>query len=237
MSGLITEEIVHVKGNPQKLIVFLHGYIDNCECLNHRIDSFVNSFENTAIHLPEAPLPCEIHEGKRQWFSMHRFDPDDDRKTVPTLEECLGLYERMAPGFEESYQYLTRYIDNCLDLYQLEAKDLYLCGFSQGAMLAIYTALRREEMIGGCVSFSGVLATSKFFDKHKHSTPSVLLIHGTADNLVRYGVQEYTKNKLLSYGCPVETYTVPEGQHRITEDGLRAAENFINRQFIEKAAM
>ena len=77
MKGLITEEIAHIRGIPRKLIIFLHGYIDNCECLNHRLDSFVESFDNTAVHLPEAPLLCEIHEGKRQWFSMHRFDPDD----------------------------------------------------------------------------------------------------------------------------------------------------------------
>lgn len=165
MKGLITEEIAHIRGIPRKLIIFLHGYIDNCECLNHRLDSFVESFDNTAVHLPEAPLLCEIHEGKRQWFSMHRFDPDDERKTVPSLDECLAFYERMTPGFEESSGYLNRYIDNCLDLYGLAPEDLYLCGFSQGAMLAIYTALRREENIGGCVSFSGLLTTSRFLKK------------------------------------------------------------------------
>ena len=69
MNGLITEEVAHIRGNPQKLIIFLHGYIDNCECLSHRIEPFIDSFENTALHLPEAPLPCEIHESKRQWFS------------------------------------------------------------------------------------------------------------------------------------------------------------------------
>lgn len=38
MKGLITEEIAHIRGIPRKLIIFLHGYIDNCECLNHRLD-------------------------------------------------------------------------------------------------------------------------------------------------------------------------------------------------------
>lgn len=228
MNGLITEEVAHIRGNPQKLIIFLHGYIDNCECLSHRIEPFIDSFENTALHLPEAPLPCEIHESKRQWFSMHRFDPDDARKIVPTLDECLKIYESMGLGFEESFQYLNRYIDNCLDLYQLESKDLYLCGFSQGAMLAVYTALRRKETIGGCISFSGLLAASRIFEKHKPSTPPMLLIHGTADNLVRYGVQEYSAQKLRSYGCAVETYTVADGQHRITEDGMKTAKSFID---------
>ena len=235
MKGEITEEIAHVKGLPQKLIIFLHGYIDNCESLNHRIEVFADSFENTAFHIPEAPLLCEIHTSKRQWFSMHRFDPEDERKTVPTLEECLAFYEKMAPGFEESYNVLQRYMDNCLNLYELEYKDLYLCGFSQGAMLAIYSALRQEETIGGCVSFSGLLTSSRFFSKHKPSTPPFLLVHGTSDNLVRYSVMEYTKEKLTSYGCYVETYSVKDGQHRITEDGLSAAKLFIDYQVREKA--
>lgn len=227
MKGDIAEEIVHVRGIPQKVIIFLHGYIDNCECLNHRIEAFADSFDNTAFHIPESPLLCEIHENKRQWFSMHRFDPEDERKTVPSLEECLDFYERMTPGFEESYNVLQRYIENCLALYGLESKDLFLCGFSQGAMLAVYTALRMQEKIGGCVSFSGLLTSSKFFAKHKPNTPPFLLIHGTDDNLVRYSVMDYTKNKLESYGCDVQTYTVPQGQHRISEDGLKAATNFI----------
>lgn len=227
MKGEITEEIAHVKGLPQKLIIFLHGYIDNCECLNHRIEAFADSFDNTAFHIPEAPLLCEIHEKKRQWFSMHRFDPDDERKTVPSLEECLAFYEKMTPGFEESYNILRRYIDNCLNLYELDYKDLFICGFSQGAMLAIYTALRLEEKVGGCISFSGLLTASGFFTKHHPNTPDFLLVHGTADNLVRYSVMDYTKEKLKSYGCKVKTYSVADGQHRITEDGLHAAKKFI----------
>ena len=227
----VNEEIVHVKGFPKKLIIFLHGYIDNCEGLNHRIVHLLNDLNDVAIHLPEAPVDCEIYENKRQWYSMHRFDPDDARKTVPTLEECTQIYAKMGKGFDESYHYLADYIDTCLNEYQLEAKDLILCGFSQGAMLALYTALRYPEKIAACVSFSGILATPDYFYHHTHQNPPCLLIHGNEDNLVRYGVLEYTKNHLTNLGCQVETYTVDKGQHRITEDGLREAEKFIRKYF------
>jgi len=223
----IREEIVHVKGYPHKLIIFLHGYIDNCESLNKRIVSFLAHMDNCAIHMPEAPVGCEIYEGKRQWYSMHRFDPNDDRKTVPTLQECTDIYASMGKGFDESYHFIKEYIENCLNEYQLEAKDLYICGFSQGAMLALYTALRYPEQIGGCISFSGILATPNYFYKHKHQTPPVLLIHGDEDNLVRYGVMGYSREHLEKLGCHVDTYTAHNTKHRITEDGLRLAEKFI----------
>ena len=223
----VNEEIVHVKGFPKKLIIFLHGYIDNCESLNNRIVPFLNNMQDVAIHLPEAPIDCEIYERKRQWFSLHRFDPEDARKFVPTLQECTDIYARMTAGYEESYRYLSDYIDLCLNEYQLEAKDLFLCGFSQGAMLAIYTALRYPEKIGGCVSFSGILATPAYFEKHKHQKPPFFFFYGNEDNLVRYGVLSYSQEQLQRLGCEVETYTVKGGQHRITEDGLIEAENFI----------
>ena len=223
----ISEEIVHVNGHPKKIIIFLHGYIDNCEGLNKRIVSLLNKMDDVAIHLPEAPVECEIYSGKRQWYSMHDFDPNDDRKTVPTLDECTEIYAKMSKGFDCSYRVLSEYIENCLNEYQLDAKDVILCGFSQGAMLALYTALRYPEEIGGCVSFSGILATPDYFYKHNHRTPPFLLIHGDADNLVRYGVLEYTKNHLEKLGTEVETYTVKDGLHAITEDGLHQAEAFI----------
>lgn len=225
----IREEIVHVKGFPKKLIIFLHGYIDNCESLNNRIVPFLNEMKDVAIHLPEAPIDCEIYERKRQWYSMHRFDPEDARKTVPTLEECTRIYASMEKGFNESYNYLKDYIETCLNEYQLEPKDLFLCGFSQGAMLALYTGLRYPQKIGGVVSFSGILATPDYFYKHHCQTPPCLIIHGNEDNLVRYGVMAYTVNHLKKLGCSVEQYTSQGCQHKIAEDSLIKAEQFINK--------
>lgn len=157
MPDLITEEIVHIKGYPKRLVVFLHGYIDSSEATDKSIAPLIERLDDVAVHVPQSPFTCEIHPNKRQWYSMHRFDPNDDRKTVPTLEECVAYYDRMSPGYREAFDYINPYIDRCLDEYQLEDRDLYLCGFSQGAMLAIYISLMRERKIGGCISFSGIL--------------------------------------------------------------------------------
>lgn len=230
MLNTINEEIVHVNGHPQKLIIFLHGYIDNIDYLDKTISSFVSSLDNVAIHLPQAPISCEVLEDKRQWYSMHRFDPDDARKTVQTMDECIDIYDKMALGLNEAFGYLDAYIDQCLNEYQLEDKDLYLCGFSQGAMMAVYTSLMRENKIAGCISFSGILASHRYLLKHHRQTPDMLLIHGNKDNLVRFEALEFTKNNLLSIGCEVETKVIDGGQHRITEEGLAYAADYIRRR-------
>lgn len=227
MLNTINEEIVHVNGVPRRLIIFLHGYIDNADYLDNTLKNFINDFDDTAIHLPQAPVSCEILEDKRQWYSMHRFDPNDERKTVATMSECVAIYDKMALGLEEARTYLDEYIDNCLNEYRLDEKDLYLCGFSQGAMLALYTALMRENKIGGVVSFSGILASCSFLHKHWRSTPNALLIHGNNDSLVRFEALDFTKNNLEKIGCNVETKAIENGQHRISEEGLAAAAAFI----------
>lgn len=223
----ITEEIAHINGQPQKLVVFLHGYIDNCESLNKNLPPFLERLDNCAIHLPQAPLQCEIHERKRQWYSMHEFDPDDARKFVGSMKECAAIYNKMAPGFVSANEYLEPYIDSLLQEYQLEDKDLYICGFSQGAMLAIFSSLMRDNPIGGCVSFSGIIAPHTYLYKHAKSFPNTLLIHGDADNLVRFEALDYTHKKLEKLGCNVEEYVVGGGLHRITPDGLVKAAEFI----------
>ena len=99
MLNSINEEIVHINGQPQQLIIFLHGYIDNADYLNKTLQNFVGYFDNTAVHLPQAPIGCEILEDKRQWYSMHRFDPNDDRKTVRTWTNALPFMIKWRWGW------------------------------------------------------------------------------------------------------------------------------------------
>ncbi len=234
---MIDEEIVHVDGYPKKLVVFLHGYLDSAPALNRRLMPLLDNISDVALHIPQAPETCEIMENKRQWYSMHRFDPDDARRYVPTLKECTEIYDKMGQGLQDAFSYLNPYIEDRLLDYGLDYKDLYICGFSQGAMLAIYTALMQEEKIGGCVSFSGIITPHTFLSKHAKNTPNIMLIHGNADNLVRFEAQKFTQQKLENIGCDVQTYVVPEGQHRVTEDGLLQAASFICNQTTKKLAM
>ena len=91
---------------------------------------------------------------------MHRFDPNDDRKLVPTMEECVAFYNRMTLGLKNAYDYLMPYIEQSMAEYNLTPDDVYVCGFSQGAMVALYLGLMYPERFAGIVSFSGILAAA-----------------------------------------------------------------------------
>ena len=168
---------------------------------------------------------------------MHRFDPVDGCKFVMTMEELSAIYNCMGLGLSETFSYLNPYLEDRLIDYGLEPKDLYVCGFSQGAMVAIYVSLLQEEKIGGCISFSGIITPHAYLLKHAKTAPDTLLIHGSEDNLVRPEAMAFTKCRLQQIGCNVQTFTIPGGQHRVTEDGLLRAAEFINQGFTKKLAI
>ena len=227
---MIDEEIVHVTGIPKKLIVFLHGYQDDAAHIDRKTLMF-QSMRDVALHIPQAPFMNEIDPSKRQWFSMHRFDPQDKRRTTASKEEFVAFYNQMTLGLEEANFYILQYVDGLLNEYGLSYEDLFLCGFSQGAMCAVYSALMCPYRMGGAVSFSGILAAGGYVEKHVQSRPDFLLIHGTADDKVRFEALDFTRENLEHLKCQVETFSVEGGMHKIMPEGVEVARRFIESRF------
>lgn len=227
---MIREEIVHIKGIPKKLVVFLHGYQDTAEHIDRR-SLELQEIDNLALHIPQAPFMNEVDPSKRQWYSIHQFDPDDKRRQTASWDEFVEFYNRMTIGLEEANHYILEYVDNLLSEYGLGYEDLFLCGFSQGAMCAIYSSLMCPYKMAGVVSFSGILAAKGYVEKHYRSQPEFLLIHGEDDDKIRFCALEFSAKNLRSLGCRVETFGFKESGHRIMPEAMAEACRFIKSRF------
>ena len=223
---MITEEIAHINGIPKRLVVFLHGYQDYAEHIDRKTAALTD-LSDTAFHIPQAPFFNEIDPHKRQWFSMHRFDPEDRRRLTPSWVEFVDYYNRMTLGLAEANQYISVYIDNLLNEYGLSYENLFLCGFSQGAMCAMYTALMCPNKIGGVVSFSGILAAQGYLSQHLKSRPDFLLLHGRCDNKIRFEAMEFTKQNLQELHCKVETCALEQISHRLVTEAVEKGAAYI----------
>ena len=223
---MISEEIVHVTGIPKKLVVFLHGYQDDAGHIDRKTE-VLHGLNDTALHIPQAPCVNEVDRSKRQWYSMHQFDPDDKRRITASWDEFIEFYNRMTVGLEEANHYILEYVDTLLSEYGLGYEDLFLCGFSQGAMCAIYSVLMCPHQLGGVVSFSGILAARGYIENHGSSRPDFLLLHGDADNMVRFEALDFTARSLREMGCKVETAVIAGAGHKITEEAVIKARDFI----------
>jgi phospholipase/carboxylesterase len=106
---------------------------------------------------------------------------------------------------------------------------LLLVGFSQGTMMALHVGPRRERPLAGIIGFSGMLVAPELMAAEVHSRPPVLLIHGTADDMVPFASLAQAEQALTSEGFPVETHVSPGIGHTVGPDGLAAASAFARR--------
>lgn len=223
---MITEEIVHINGIPKKLIVFLHGYQDTAEHIERKTTR-LRDLSDVALHIPQAPFFNEVDAEKRQWYSIHRFDPEDKRRKTASWDEFVELYNKMTVGLAEANQHILEYVDSLLNEYGLGYNDLFLCGFSQGAMCALYSGLMCPYKIGGVVSFSGILAAKGFLEKHSKSRPDCLLLHGIEDDKIRYDALKFTEANLNDLRCKTEVFGIAGAAHKITDMAVERAVSFI----------
>jgi phospholipase/carboxylesterase len=201
-------------GTAKQLVVLLHGYGSNGDDLISLAPFFAQALPDAEFLSPNAPFPCEIAPSGFQWFGF------EDR----TPEMLLG-------GARLAAEILDRFLDAELAKRGLTDRDLALVGFSQGTMMSLHVGPRRPNTIGGVLGFSGSLIAPHLLASEIKSRPPVLLVHGTADQVVPYGALAQAEKALKDAGLPVETETRPGLTHSIDQVGAQKGALFLRRCF------
>ncbi len=199
-------------GAADALVVMLHGLGADGNDLIGIAPVWAREMGSVAFASPHAPFPCDMAPFGRQWFSLQSRDPAD-----------------MLAGIRTAAPMLNAYLDAELERLGLGADKLALVGFSQGTMMSLYTALRRPAPIAGIVGYSGALIAGDLPDDPIAAKPPVLLVHGTADEIVPFGAMEAAQAGLTSAGVAVESIARPGLGHGIDDVGLGAGAAFLRR--------
>ncbi|AAW71134.1 Predicted esterase [Wolbachia endosymbiont strain TRS of Brugia malayi] len=214
------KEMIELKGpeictdrSRENLIVCLHGRGSSGNNFVHLAKVMSKSLPNSCFVAPNAPSKREIGNGY-QWFSL------EDRS-----EEVL------YNGVKNAASIVNHFIDTKLKEFSLKDTQLSLVGFSQGAMLAIHTALTRPQCCASVVAYSGkFLSPSRVAPKIK-SRPNVCVIHGDADNVVPFSFFDLTVKALKENGVNVEGYPIRTLGHLINKEGIKLGVEFIKKNF------
>ncbi len=96
-------------------------------------------------------------------------------------------------------------------------------------MMALHVRLRRPRAAAGIIGFSGMLVAPERLPADIRSRPPVLLLHGTADEVVPFGALDQAAVALRAASVPVETHVAPRIGHGIDPAGLATAASFAKR--------
>ena len=201
-------------GKPaQQLVVLCHGVGADGFDLIDLGPSWSRALPDAVFVSPHAPLVHDSGFG-RQWFSLA------DR-TPPVLEA----------GVRQAASSLGPFIDAELARLSLAPDRYALMGFSQGAMTALFTGLRRSPAPRVILAFSGALLAPASLASELSGRPPVLLVHGEDDEVVPAGRSREAEQSLAAAGVPVEAVFVPHLGHGIDDTGLALGALALQRVF------
>jgi len=214
--SLKTYRIPALSNAPDSVVLFLHGLGDSGSGGLLEIGRiWQHTLPNTEFLCPDAPFAFDMAPpdfGGRQWFSLREF-------TQQTVEE----------GVKNAAPILNDYIDEILTARNLKPGRLALVGFSQGTMMALHVALRRAEPIAAVIGYSGMLAFAENLKAEKKSSPPLLLVHGTADEVVPFAAMGAAESVLKAAGISVQTLACPRMGHSIDDAGIAAGQAFLQK--------
>ncbi len=200
---------------PTDLIVFLHGYGSCGRDLITLSQHLEDAFEKPYFIAPNAPFQYEFvgstFPDEWQWFSLL------DRSR-----------ESLMSGAKIAEPILNYFLDKKLEELGLTNENLYLIGFSQGTMIALHTALRREN--GGCkgiVAFSGTMIAPDLLVNEIISRPKTCFIHGEKDNIVPISLGKIAYDYALKNNIEATFHKIPEIEHYIDFNAINICKNFL----------
>lgn len=205
----------------KKMLVFLHGYNNTRAEMLPSYEYLQKKIPDLAIAAPEGKNSSQKEPERKSWYKVSDFDSENKRRLTETpVEEIARIYNQAAPALAETAKAVNAFITQMQQQHGFADDNTYIAGFSQGAMLAIWTALIRQRPLAGCFSFSGLAAANEHLDDCIVSRPKVYLLHGKQDKMVLFKCMEYTASWLRQEKVPVSTKAFNALDHHISAEEL-----------------
>jgi phospholipase/carboxylesterase len=196
-------------GAPKKLVLLLHGYGSNGEDLIALARQWRHLLPDALFLAPNAPQRSAIGRGY-QWWALDAFSP-----------------AALARGAAAAAPAVDAFLDRKLAQYGLTEADAALVGFSQGTMMALHVGLRRPRPLAGILGYAGALTGAAALAGEIRSKPPVLLVHGSADQIVPVAALHAAEQALRRLGLEVRTHVSRGLGHSVNADGLRLGAEFL----------
>lgn len=183
-----------------KLILLLHGYGSNEDDLFSFKPFIPKSFD---IYSLRAPISIGFGYA---WFNIN-FDNEFGVKSEKS--DVLNA---------------KKYIESFLEIHSKNYKNIYLIGFSQGAMLSYLVGLTNNFVSGiGCLS--GWVDTR--FSNFTNKTSNIYASHGKNDTVIPYDIAIKSVDLLSNLGFNINFNSFDSG-HGVNQKNLDSLISWLN---------
>ena len=174
-------EINITPSNFTRTLIWLHGFSENSDAYlqtfsDSQLSLVPEDFKVRMLNAPSIPITFYKGEKHRAWFDLLALEKDNVSVDFEDLQNTS--------------KYISRCLDEELDILNGDASRLYIGGFSQGCVMALHCGLTYKEKLGGIIGISGhLLEKTQLPEKQA----PVFLSHGEEDDVIGidYAVKSY----------------------------------------------
>jgi len=203
------------KNEPKQMIILCHGYGGDGQDISALALNWRRFLPDAVFLCPNAPEVCTVNPLGYQWFDM-------------TIENDETILEKSLVAEKK----LNTFLDQVLDNFQLDTKNLALVGFSQGCMMMIQTALKKKEQINCLVGYSGKIINKQHLSDNIVSKPKIFLMHGDRDTIVSPSHLLESKEFLVQCGLKIKTKLFKNCEHKISIEGSSLGLKFLRKNLL-----
>ena len=203
------------QNQPRQAIIMCHGYGGDGNDISTLAINWQRFLPDALFLCPNAPEICAVNPRGYQWFDL---TSDDEEKI---LEGSLVAEKK-----------LNTFLDQILNNFNLNYKNLALIGFSQGCMIIIQTVLKKKEKINCLVGYSGKLISKQNLDNKIISKPKIFLMHGDKDTIVPASHLLETKDFLLKHNLKIKIKLFKDCGHVIPVQGSSLGLEFLIKNLL-----
>lgn len=201
-----------IKHDKNPLLLLLHGYGSNEE------DLFSFASELPQDHyVISVRAPYDLQPYGHAWYAIH-FDADENKFSDNVQAK-------------QSVELIAGFIEEVVKQYPIDAKNVTLIGFSQGAILSYATALTYPEKVSKVVALSGYFNQEimpEVIDTNAISHLKFFVSHGSVDQVIPVEWARKAKPALENLGLEVEYHEYPVG-HGVAPQNFFDFKNWLQR--------
>jgi len=212
--------IVGTHENPAAAVVWLHGLgADGYDFEPIVPQLSITHRERVRFIFPHANVqPVTLNGGMscRSWFDIRTLSD-------PNSEDVAGMHETNL--------YVHQLIDQQIEA-GIKSEKIFLVGFSQGGVMALFSGLLYDKPLGGIMGLSTLLGGSIELEHQRNpanqQTP-IFLAHGQQDEVLPFAFGLHSYEVLKSWGYHVEWREYIMGHHLCPQE-INDISQFLNHK-------
>ena len=185
-----------------KSLIFLHGLGDKGSSW-YDLHKIFNGYHCILPDAPSIPIYLNGNMEMPGWYNIY---------------QLTGTGKEDEEGILKTRQVIRTMIQKEMDKGVL-SKNIFIGGFSQGAVMALFTGLTSSIELGGIIALSGYLPIREYTMRQQlNDKIPIFMAHGKQDDVIPYRFSQLSKKALLSLNLPLTYKDYDMGHSALPEE-------------------